>query len=91
MLTSEQIIIIDAINATTKTISVQKQVIIKNDDVIIAMGAPERRAFVPGEIEEVKLYTGWDDTTPEIIYLNSIWTQEVINEWNLQHPQEEVQ
>lgn len=79
MLTSTETIIIDTINTTTKTISIQKQTVIKNNDVVIATGEPIRRAFVPGEIDEVKVFTGWNDETPEIIYLNSIWTEEVID------------
>lgn len=42
----------------------------------------DRRAFIPGEIDKVKEYTGLTDDSPEIIYLNSIWTPEVIAEYN---------
>lgn len=77
-----QEIVIDNINTMTKTISIRKQTIFVDNGAEVARSEPWRRAFVPGEIEAVKEVTGWNDSTPEVIYLNSIWTQEVIDAYN---------
>ena len=65
------------INPNTKTISVAMDSVIKKDGVEVSRSR-ERCAFVPGDIEGVKAYTGLDDKSPEIVYLNSIWSAEVI-------------
>lgn len=67
------------INPITKTISIAKDTIVKKDGIEIARNR-HRRAFAPGDIEKVKEYLGID-TSPEIIYLESIWTQEVIDNY----------
>lgn len=70
------------INTTLKTLSIAiDEVALKNGKEI----ARERdmSAFVPGQIDAVKAFTGWDDSTPEIIYLNSVWTQDVIDAYQL--------
>lgn len=36
------------------------------------------RAFLPGEVDAVKLYTGLTDTDADLIYIKSKWTPEVI-------------
>ncbi len=82
MITQVQQITIDSIDTTYKTISLKIVTIVLNDNVEIARSEPWRRAFFPGQIEEVKSVTGWTNESPEIIYLNSIWTQEVIDAYN---------
>ncbi len=81
MLTEEINIVIDNINADNKTISIAKDVVVKKDGMEIARNR-HRRAFVPGEIEAVKTYLSMSDS-PEIDYLNAIWTQEVIDAYLL--------
>lgn len=78
MLTEINEIILDNINAFSKTISIAKDTIIQKDGVEIARQR-NRQAFVPGDIEAVKSYTGFTNADPEIVYLNSIWTQNVID------------
>lgn len=82
MITQTQEISICNINTNTNTISISKCDIFLNDGIEIARSQPWMRAFVPGEIDGVKEATGWSDATPEIIYLNSIWTQDVIDAYN---------
>lgn len=74
-------LIIDNINVTNKTISIARDSVVYNNGVEIARNR-HRQAFVPGQIEDVKQYTGWGDSEPSIIYLNSMWTQEVIDDYN---------
>lgn len=81
MLTEDIKIIIDTINVTNKTISIAKDTIIKKDGIIIAKSR-HRQAFAPGEIDKVKEYIGINES-PEIDYLNAIWTQDVIDAYNL--------
>lgn len=73
--------LIDNINVTNKTISIAKDTVIYNDNVEIAR-TRHRQAFYPGQIEDVKLYMDLDNSAPEIIYLNSVWTQEVVDSYN---------
>lgn len=78
MLTEEKLQpIFTDINPNTKTISVAMDSVIKKDGVEVSRSR-ERCAFVPGDIEGVKAYTGLGDDAPEIVYLNSIWSAEVI-------------
>ncbi len=80
MLTEETLgPIISDINTETKTISIAKDTIVKKDGVEIAKQR-HRCAFVPGDIEAVKNYLGVNDS-PEINYLNSIWTEQVIADY----------
>jgi len=68
------------INSNNYSMSVAIDTVIKRDGVIISRSR-DRRAFVPGQIEDVKSYTGMTEG-PEIDYLNAIWTQQVINDYN---------
>lgn len=77
MLTEESTFVIQDVNPETKTISVTILLIVKRDGVEIARSS-NTRAFAPGQIEDVKTYIGVTDS-PEITYLESIWTQEVID------------
>ena len=79
MYTEHVEIIIDNINMTSKTISVAKDTIIKKDGVEVGKQR-HRCAFVPGDIEAVKTYIGATDS-PEIDYLNAIWTEDVIADY----------
>lgn len=80
MITQEQIFTFHDINPNTKTISISLFTIFKNDGVEVGRNPPQTRAFVPGQIEDVKTYIGVTDS-PEITYLESIWTQDVIDAW----------
>lgn len=68
------------LNPNTKTVSIAIDSIIKKDGEVIARNR-SRRAFVPGQIEQVKDFIGLQES-PEIIYLESIWTQDVIDNYN---------
>ena len=69
------------INFDTKRVSIAKQEVAYNDDGTEFSRAPmERRAFVPGEIEVVKQYID-KDTGDEISLIDSMWTEEVIAEY----------
>lgn len=70
---------IDNINLANKTISIIREVVIKKDNTEISR-MRHRCAFVPGEIEKVKEYLG-TQASPEIDYLNAIWTPEVIKNY----------
>lgn len=61
------------INPKTLSVSI---VIIKNIEENDGF-ARHRAAFIPGEIDKVKEFLGVD-TSPEIDFLNSLWTDEVI-------------
>lgn len=80
MLTEETIHSFHDMNPQTKTISVTLVTIVKRDGIEIARSS-NTRAFQPGDIEEVKSYIGVTES-PEITYLESIWTQEAIDAWN---------
>lgn len=79
MLTETIEIILDSINTSNKTISIAKDTIIKKDGIEIA-AQRDRRAFTPGDLELVKDYMGLEEGA-EITYLESIWTQEVIDNY----------
>lgn len=68
------------INPITKTVSITIYTVVKKDGVEIARSQPNTRAFAPGDIEQVKAYIGVSES-PEITYLESIWTQEAIDAW----------
>lgn len=72
----EQIISKIEVDGENKTVSIRKDEIIKENDIELARNH-HRRAFVPGELEEVKEYMGVEEG-PEIAYLESLWTEEVI-------------
>lgn len=82
MIDTAQEIVMDSINAVSKTISIMITTIFLNNGIEVGRSDPWRKAFVPGQINDVKALTGWTDTTPEIIYLNSVWTQQVIDAYN---------
>lgn len=64
-----------------KTVSIAMDTIILRNGGEISKSR-HRCAFVPGQIEAVKEYIG-QESSPEITYLETIWTQEVINEYIL--------
>ena len=73
-------IIIDSFNITNKTISIAKFSTIYKDGLIVSRNVIDRCGFVPGEIEKVKAYIGMN-SEPEIKYLESIWTDELIKQY----------
>ncbi len=78
MITEQTLLpILTDINPNTKTISCAIDTIVLKDSVEIAR-TRDRRAFVPGEIEQFKQYVG-ATSSPEIDYLNAIWTADVIS------------
>lgn len=80
MLTEEKLLpIFDSIDPNTKTVSILIKTIVKRDGVEISH-ENHRCAFNPGDIEKVKTYIGVTES-PEITYLESIWTQEAIDAW----------
>lgn len=79
MLTEESIFSLHDINPQHKTISITVVTIVKRDGIEIARSS-NTRAFQPGDIEAVKEYIGVTES-PEITYLQSIWTQEAIDAW----------
>ena len=63
-------------NLENSTTSIAMDTIIKEDGVEISR-TRHREAFVPGDIEKVKGYTG-KTTSKELTYLKSMWTAEAI-------------
>ncbi len=81
MYTEEIISNFHDINPANKTVSITIVTVVKKDGTEIARSNPLTRAFAPGDIEDVKSYIGVTES-PEITYLESVWTQEVIDAWN---------
>lgn len=79
MLTKETTLSRLEINQDNKTISIRLDTVIKENNVELSRSC-HRCAFVPGQIEDVKNYLGVEDS-PEIQYLNSIWTPQVIADY----------
>lgn len=77
MLEEKQEIVIDTFNVTNKSISIVKYNVVYKDGIELSRVHLDRCAFVPGDIEKVKAYLNMQDE-PEIQYLESIWTDEVI-------------
>lgn len=71
--------IITDINPNNYTISIAKDTIIKKDGLEIARSR-NRCAFYPGDIEKIKIFID-SENSPEITYLQSLWTQEVIDNY----------
>lgn len=69
------------INFSNLTISVAKITIILNDGVELSRSI-HRAAFVPGEVQLVKIEMGIGDGDPFIVFLNAIWTPEVVQAYN---------
>lgn len=69
------------INLGNSTISLCRVSVILKDGVEQSRNN-HRSAFYPGQIDEVKSFMGVGDDNPTIIYLNSIWTPEVIQAYN---------
>lgn len=79
MYTEEITFSITDINSN-KSISIAMDTTLYNNGVQVNK-TRHRCAFIPGQIEAVKAYTGWVDC-PELDYLNAVWTQEVIDTYN---------
>lgn len=76
---TEQVLtpIFSDINPNDKTVSVAIVTLILKDGVELSR-SEHRCAFAPGQIDAVKAYIG-ADSSPEIDYLNAIWTKDVIS------------
>lgn len=79
-LTEETLMIKFDVEQERKTVSIAHVTIIKRDGEEISRTKLHRRAFAPGDIEEVKTYLELE-TSPEIEYLNSLWTEEVVAQY----------
>jgi hypothetical protein len=81
MLEKTQRFTVNNLNISIKTLSISRFDVISEDGVEISVSQPHTQGFVPGDIEAVKSYIGVSES-PEITYLESIWTQEAIDAWN---------
>lgn len=68
------------INFKFKTISLRYDTVIEEDGEEIFRNH-HRKAFVPGEIEDLKTYTGLSDTNKHIKYIDSLWTPSVVQDY----------
>ena len=68
------------IDPNFKTVSIGILTIIYNNEIEIAR-TMDRRAFSPGQIDQVKAYIR-AETSPEISYLDTIWDQPTIDKYN---------
>jgi len=90
MLTEEKLQpIFDSINPNNKTVSILMQTVIKRDGVEIST-ENHRCAFIPGDIEKVKAFLSLE-SSPEIDYLASIWTDEAIGLYFANIEQEDIE
>jgi len=81
MITEQTLLpILTDINPNTKSVSIAIDTVVLRNGIEIARERL-RRAFVPGEIEDVKEFVGVE-SSPEIEYLEAIWTTEVIEAFN---------
>lgn len=81
MITEQALLpVFDSIDPNFKTVSVLKRSLLLRDGVEISRD-DLRCAFAPGDIEAVKTFIGLTES-PEITYLNAIWTQEAIDAYN---------
>ena len=80
MLTQESVFSFHDMNPQTKTISITNITIVKDDNGNEIAQSNHTKAFAPGDIEDVKTYINATDT-PEITYLNSIWSADAIAAW----------
>ena len=78
MITKEINIARFEMNAENKTLSIRMDTIIKEDGVELSR-KHHRCAYVPGDIDKVVECLGADAS--EVSYLKSIWTDEVIAEY----------
>jgi len=71
-----------------KTISLAFETVIEENGEELARKR-HRCAFVPGDIEKVKQFMGLGDTNKHIKYINSIWTQAVIDRYQAKLAEQE--
>ena len=81
MITKETVLSKVEMNPEYKTVSIRMDTVIKEDELEISRSS-HRCAFGPGDILKVKEYLGVE-TSPEIDYLNAVWTEEVIAAYEL--------
>lgn len=63
------------------TISIAFVSIITENEEELTRTALHRKAFVPGQIDEVKEATGLDDNDLNIKYLKELWSDDVIQNY----------
>jgi hypothetical protein len=80
MLEKTQRFTVNNLNISTKTLSISRFDVISEDGLEISVSQPHTQGFAPGDIEVVKDYIGITES-PEITYLESVWTPEVIQSW----------
>lgn len=86
MLEKKSIFKINNLNLDLKTLSISRYDVIMEDGVEISASNPHTQGFSPGEIEDIKSFIGVTDS-PEITYLESIWTPDVVAAWQLAQEQ----
>lgn len=69
------------IDIETLCVSISLQTIISEDGIELTRSPRHRKAFAPGNLEDVKAYTGMGDSDPQIKYLSTVWTSKVINDY----------
>jgi hypothetical protein len=79
---TEQVLnpIFSDIDPNAKTVSIAKITVILKDGIEVSR-SEHRCAFAPGQIEDVMKYVG-TKSSPEMDYLNAIWTPSVIAAYN---------
>lgn len=81
-LTKKDIINEITINLKHKTVSVEKTTVITDENDIEIVKQTSLHGFDPVDIDRLKNFTGLDDTNIHINYIDSLWTQEVIDAYN---------
>lgn len=69
------------------TFSLRKQNYIMVDGKRQNVGNPTRMAVKPGEIEKIIDFAGGDEKHPVVTTLNSLWTDEVVEEFKRKYPE----
>lgn len=67
------------VDAENKTVSISYEIILTDDIEGELARKKYRRAFVPGQVEEIKAWAEVGNQNPYIVFLNSIWTPAVIS------------
>jgi len=76
MITKEVVVSKFEIDTEALTVSIKLDTVIKEDGRELARSS-HRRGFVPGDIEDIRTYTG-KDVSAELIYLESLWSPEAV-------------
>lgn len=87
MIKKETVISKFEMNPETKTVSIRMDTVIKEDGVELSR-SHHRCAYVPGDIDKVIECLGAD--APEVVYLESIWTEQVIADYKAMIEAQEI-